>query len=127
LKRGENSSLYQLILRLPKRSRIRVGRLGTFDFPAGFYVYTGSAKRGLFSRIQRHRSENKKRFWHIDYLLAKAQIHDVRVFRNSDLSECDLARRVASKPEAKIIAPGFGASDCRCQSHLVFFRSRQEL
>ena len=127
MKKRENSGLYQLVLHLPGKLRIKVGGLGTFDFPAGFYVYTGSAKRGLSSRIQRHRSKVKKRFWHIDYLLAKAEIHEVRLFKNLGLSECELARRVACKVEANVIAPGFGASDRRCKSHLVFFRSRQEL
>ncbi|MFQ5869667.1 MAG: DUF123 domain-containing protein, partial [Candidatus Zixiibacteriota bacterium] len=105
-----------------RKLRIKVGGLGTFDFPAGFYVYTGSAKRGFSSRIQRHRSKVKKRFWHIDYLLAKAEIHEVRLFKNSGLSECELARRVACKVEANVIAPGFGASDCNCRSHLAYFK-----
>jgi Uri superfamily endonuclease len=127
LKKREDSGLYQLVLHLPRKLRIKVGGLGTFDFPAGFYVYTGSAKRSLSSRIHRHRSKVKKRFWHIDYLLAKAEIHEVRLFKNSGLSECDLARKVACEPKAQIVVPGFGASDCRCQSHLVFFSNRREL
>ena len=127
MKKREDSGLYQLVLHLPGKLRIKVGGLGTFDFPAGFYVYTGSAKRGLSSRIQRHRSKVKKRFWHIDYLLAKAEIHEVRLFKNSGLSECELARRVACKVEANVIAPGFGASDCNCRSHFVYFKRREDL
>ena len=127
MKKREDSGLYQLVLHFPGKLRIKVGGLGTFDFPAGFYVYTGSAKRGLSSRIQRHRSEVKKRFWHIDYLLAKAEIHEVRLFKNSGLSECDLARKVASEPKAQIVVPGFGASDCNCRSHFVYFKRREDL
>jgi len=126
LKKGGDSGLYQLILRLPKKSRIRVGKLRTFDFPSGYYVYTGSAKRGLSARIRRHLSGLKKKFWHIDYLLAKSEIVEIRVFRRHNLTECELARRTASREGAELVVSAFGASDCRCQSHLVFFRSRHE-
>jgi Uri superfamily endonuclease len=119
----EGSGLYQLVIHLPKRSRIRVGKLGRFDFPSGYYVYTGSAGRGLSARIRRHLSRAKKKFWHIDYLLAKGEIVEITIFRKSNLEECELARRVSARKGAKVVAPGFGASDCGCGSHLVFFRS----
>ena len=50
--------------------RFTVGGLGTFDFPAGCYVYTGSPKRNLHARVARHHSRGKRLRWHIDYLLA---------------------------------------------------------
>jgi Uri superfamily endonuclease len=121
----EDSGLYQLLIHLPKKSSIRVGKLGRFDFPSGYYVYTGSAKRGLSARIRRHLSRVKKKFWHIDYLLAKGEIVEITVFRKRNLKECELARRVARGEGAKVVAPGFGASDCGCVSHLVFFQTRR--
>ena len=65
-----DSGAYLLLVRLSKASRITVGRLGTFAFPRGWYVYAGSAMRGLSGRIARHRRSRKERHWHIDYLLA---------------------------------------------------------
>ena len=34
---------YSLSLHLVAPARLRVGRLGIFDFPAGWYVYVGTA------------------------------------------------------------------------------------
>lgn len=120
--RGD-SGLYQLVIHLPRMTRITIGKLGRFDFPSGYYVYTGSAKRGLSARIRRHLSRVKKKFWHIDYLLAKAEVVEITVFKRRKLEECELARRVAGREGAKVVAPGFGASDCGCVSHLAFFQT----
>lgn len=53
---------YALLLKLDKQERITVGKLGTFDLPAGYYLYVGSAlgPGGLRARLTRHRrgSEN---------------------------------------------------------------------
>ena len=38
---------YQLFIEVAVPLRLTVGRLGCFDFPAGEYVYTGSARRNL--------------------------------------------------------------------------------
>jgi Uri superfamily endonuclease len=45
---------YQLLIEVPRPVRCTVGRLGKIGFPAGRYVYTGSAKRALEVRIARH-------------------------------------------------------------------------
>ena len=34
---------YALLLKLDKQEKITVGKLCTFDFPAGYYLYVGSA------------------------------------------------------------------------------------
>jgi len=47
-------------------------RPGQIPFPAGWYVYTGSARNGLAQRVGRHLRHNKRKHWHIDYLLAVA-------------------------------------------------------
>jgi Uri superfamily endonuclease len=106
---------YQLAIETKRAMRIRVGRLGEFLFPAGLYVYTGSARRGLAARIGRHLSGAKCLHWHIDYLLATpgARIAGVSVFGEP---ECAVNRRT---PGA-IVVRGFGSSDCTsgCGSHL---------
>jgi len=102
---------------LPETRRIAVGRLGELDFPQGFYVYVGSAMRGLSGRIRRHLRKRKRNHWHIDALLPF--LGDIRVFpvRSSERLECAIARELekAARP-----VPHFGASDCSCESHLFF-------
>lgn len=97
-----------------------VGKLGTFLFPAGRYIYTGSAMNGVEQRLARHRRHNKTLHWHIDYLLHYARITDTRVFPTLRNVECALNRKVLTQPGAQVIVKGFGSSDCRCVSHLVF-------
>jgi len=108
---------YQLFIFLDKETEIVIGKLGTFLFPAGQYVYTGSAKRNIDARIKRHQSNNKKRRWHIDYFLLDQNTRILKVIQ-SDKTEC----RLNQLTEGKIIARRFGASDCKskCGSHLKY-------
>lgn len=108
---------YQLLIDVSRPFRCVIGRLGTFDFPVGRYVYTGFAKRGLEARIARHRRRTKKLRWHIDYLLSAPGVRVVGVVR-SQRSECALNRAGSGR----ILAFGFGASDCRagCGAHLKY-------
>ncbi len=106
---------YQIAIELDRPARIAIGRLGEFAFPAGRYVYTGSAKRGLEARLRRHLSSAKRLHWHIDYLLAAPGARVVGA-RASIEGECALNQRT----RGAIVVQGFGASDCRCGcgSHL---------
>ncbi len=106
---------YQLHIAVSRPRILSIGRLGSFRFPAGHYLYTGSARRNLIARVRRHLSQDKNLRWHIDYLLTAHAVKVMDVTLLSD-SECSLNQRVAGE----IIVPGFGASDCRahCGSHL---------
>lgn len=106
---------YQLRIRLVEDTYIQVGRLGRFHFPAGDYVYTGSAKTNLEARIARHLRRDKRLRWHIDYLLAAPGVTVAEVIR-SGREECELNQATPGR----VLVPGFGASDCRrgCGSHL---------
>ena len=42
---------YQLLIEVSEPLRLTIGQLGEFDFPAGRYVYTGTAKRNLEARV----------------------------------------------------------------------------
>lgn len=108
---------YQLHIRLTQPLRLQIGRFGEFDFPAGDYVYTGSAKRNFEARIARHLRRDKALRWHIDYLLAAPGV-EVAEVRRSVEPECALNQATAGE----IPVPGFGASDCRrgCGSHLKY-------
>jgi Uri superfamily endonuclease len=108
---------YQLLLELAAPARLRIGRLGVFDFPAGRYVYTGSAVRNFEARIRRHLSKSKRRRWHIDYLLMSRAARVTRV-RSSRRAECALNRAT----RGRVLVARFGAGDCRagCGSHLKY-------
>ena len=60
---------YQLFINVTKEIDLKIGKLGRYLFPVGCYVYTGSAKKNINKRIERHLSKKKKLHWHIDYLL----------------------------------------------------------
>jgi len=108
---------YQLVIEVPLAVRVQVGRLGEFEFPAGTYVYTGSARRGLEARLARHVRAEKPLRWHIDYLLAAPGVRITKVVRSSR-DECGLNQ--AARGAVRV--PGFGASDCRagCVAHLKY-------
>jgi Uri superfamily endonuclease len=106
---------------MPRSRRIAIGKLGHFVFSAGYYIYTGSAKRGLEPRVRRHLGKEKKLRWYVDYLLRRARVVEVKRYRGGRLSECVLSRKVERLPGSDVIAPGFGSSDCRCPTHLFHF------
>jgi Uri superfamily endonuclease len=113
----ESFITYQLIIELDRSAWITVGALGRFRFPAGSYIYTGSAMRAMEARIRRHLSARKKCHWHIDYMLEHpaVRIDQVKRVRTAECRKNQLTK-------GEIVAPGFGASDCRhgCGSHLKY-------
>lgn len=118
---------YALVLQLSAQCEITVGRLGTFHFAAGYYIYFGSALNSLEGRLQRHLRPDKKLHWHIDYLSRTAKIMEVWWAKKESRQECawtQLALR-----HMHVIAPirGFGSSDCRhCPSHLVYLQGLKQ-
>ena len=118
----EEFRTYQLLIRVSRPVQVTVGRFGTFDFPAGWYVYTGSARRNFEARVRRHLSPHKTLRWHIDYLLAAPGVA-IRDVRRTTEAECALNQQLAGV----LIVAGFGASDCRagCVSHLKRLASRR--
>lgn len=116
------SGSYCLFMRLPRSLTLRIGRLGSFYFPRGYYVYTGRAKRALPSRIERHMRKGKKKRWHIDYILEKAEVLSVSTFDFTEDGECRMSRYFQDLPGVSVVAGGFGSSDCNCASHLFFCR-----
>lgn len=108
---------------LDERVSLAVGRLGRFTFAPGYYVYAGSAHGpgGLSARLARHRRREKRRHWHVDYLLARARLAEAWTVVSEGRLECAWAQAVMGMPGAQVPVPRFGASDCRCPAHLVFF------
>ncbi len=112
---------YCLCIKVEAGSRIRIGALGEIDFPAGRYVYVGSALNSLIPRLSRHmrtaRGEGRVAHWHIDYLLREPGV-EIEAIYATDWAvrmECEIAERIAEHGEP---IPHFGCSDCHCHSHL---------
>ena len=113
---------YILIIKLPEEQTITIGSLKARHFPRGYYAYVGSAMSGFKARISRHLKGNKKRHWHIDYLLEKASINGISLSETNDRAECTIAQALNHQFDS---VPGFGCSDCRCHSHLFFANESQ--
>jgi len=110
--------IYVLIIELDENVDINVGALGALRLAKGFYAYVGSAQTNFAKRIGRHLGKEKRKFWHIDYVLDHPASKIVRIFAvNADKNhECKIARRISEKGNG---ISGFGCSDCNCRSHLV--------
>jgi Uri superfamily endonuclease len=113
---------YTLIIRVPKASEITVGALGVRHFQSGLYIYTGSAlgaAQNLRARIARHMRTEKRRRWHIDYLLDVAEIIAVVFCVSPRRLECAVVDALYKQGSVGVPVMRFGSSDCRsCASHL---------
>lgn len=112
--------MYFIIFRLEDDRVIEVGKLGEIQFKKGYYVYTGSAKKGFSKRVKRHFSKKKKLRWHVDYLSIHANA--VEAYRCL-ADEHQLAELASGFMEG---IKGFGSSDCKCYSHLFYSESYPE-
>lgn len=77
---------------------------------------------GLEARLARHLSKSKKLHWHIDYLLKESEIAEI-IYNEGQKVECDISHYISTKASS---VNGFGCSDCDCESHLYFFKSKSE-
>jgi Uri superfamily endonuclease len=120
---------YVLLLHLPADETITVGRLGTFDFPAGWYTYIGSAfgSGGLLGRIKYHLQPVEKPHWHIDYLRQKAILKEIWLSPDSQRREQEWVDLMIAIPGAVALVEGFGASDSYHETHLFYFDLRPTL
>ncbi len=116
-----DKGIYCLIFKTPGCT-LRIGALGTRPFPAGWYIYVGSAQgSGGLQRLERHislaRLHDKQPKWHVDYLLNSSffsltyAIYAITM----DHVECHIARELNGNSIQK-----FGSSDCSCTSHLLY-------
>ena len=109
--------IYVLIIQVRQNIKVDVGALGEITFTKGLYAYVGSAQTNLEQRVKRHLRNEKRKFWHIDYLLDNSATKIIKVFYKEAAKpeECKTAESLSRKN--KPIA-GFGCSDCNCKSHL---------
>ncbi len=116
-KEATDGGSYIIIYQLKKNVRMEVGEAGMIYFRSGFYLYVGSAKKGLKERLSRHRRKIKKLHWHIDYLAQKASFFREIPIRTRDDIECEIAKELRSISRE---VDNFGSSDCECTSHLFY-------
>jgi len=113
---------YCLVLGVQRPTPLKVGALGRVVFPQGVYAYVGSGLGGIEHRVGRHRSRTKRRHLHIDYLLGNAEIlMTVAIPGKKKETECELVGSLLQADGSSVVANGFGSSDCRCPTHLVYF------
>jgi endonuclease-3 len=113
---------YVLILQLSDDIDLTIGKLGKFHFVKGYYYYIGSALgTGGFKRVTRHfnvaKGKNNTRKWHIDHLLFHSEVICAVLLPSQQAFECKVAQILGKSLDPM---PGFGCSDCKCYSHLLF-------
>jgi len=119
--------VYVLFLMCTKKAEVRVGCIGRISLKEGIYAYVGSAYGGggIRKRVSRHLRTNKKCRWHIDYIRRHMSFCGLWV----TTAGSEMEHRIADmflKSGATVPMKGFGASDCRCESHLFYMREVPE-
>jgi len=122
---GEKGA-YVLILRCSVSEKLTIGRLGVLDVEPGYYLYAGSAlgPGGLKARLRHHARASGKPHWHIDYLRASTDLEEIWFAAGSVRREHQWAAALAGLRGATTPMPGFGSSDCNCETHLFHTRRK---
>ena len=118
------SGTYILVLESKAEVYIQIGKLATLNLIPGFYLYVGSAfgPGGVKARVLRHNRETKKLHWHIDYLTKHLELAEVWYTYDNIRREHLWAELLSDTRPFTIPMKHFGASDCRCLSHLYYAR-----
>jgi Uri superfamily endonuclease len=124
----DDKGTYILVIELSKTQNLRPGKLPRSEFKYGMYLYIGRDRRALQARLKRHLRKDKKTFWHIDYLLKKAQVKEIWI-KKDFFDECETASQIREfSPFVLSAQQGFGSSDCGCPGHLFYcFCTPEEL
>ncbi|RLG72944.1 MAG: GIY-YIG nuclease family protein [Thermoprotei archaeon] len=126
LKTLKEKGTYILLIKCFKEVKKNVGSLGLLTLYSNkTYVYVGSAfgPGGLLSRIKRHLSMVKKKFWHIDYVLnreSECYVEYMIIIPKLKV-EHKVARDLAKIADGALRK--FGSTDCTCYAHMFFFNS----
>ena len=97
------------------------------SFKKGDYLYIGSAKGCLETRLRRHLRKDKKIYWHIDYLLENKRAKILQIWTVDKKMECQTAEVFYQDPTTEIIKKGYGSSDCKCLTHLFFISNEKKI
>jgi len=129
----QKQNAYVLHIDARRSLTLRVGALKGVWLPAGHYVYVGSARRGIATRIARHVrlavQKTGNLHWHIDYLLTNPQIQLAGATVLVGCSECRISLQIASRKGVTAPIPHFGSTDCRsgCKAHLYRLQAREDI
>ena len=117
---------YALVLPAASKKSIEIGKIGAIEIKSGFYLYVGSAfgPGGVKARIKHHVKKSSRPHWHIDYLTANLPPDEVWYSYDRKHREHQWVKVLAGVKGASIPLDGFGASDCKCSSHLFSFATR---
>lgn len=117
----QGPGVYLLVMTLARERELAVGRRRKARFPHGVYLYVGSAHGpgGLRARLRRHCRPDKVLHWHVDYLRRHATLEEIWAWPTGRRAECEWAAAAMQLPGAGVPVARFGASDCRCETHLV--------
>ena len=121
-----HAGTYALIFSASSKGKISIGKLGTLGLLPGFYIYVGSAfgPGGLKARISHHCSKAARPHWHIDYLASALALKEIWYTYDPVHREHQWATIISNTRGGSAPLAGFGSSDCRCNSHLFFFKSK---
>ena len=125
---SDSGGTYILFIEVSKDVTLEIGSLGRIKFTKGFYIYIGSAfgPGGLVKRVERHFRNEKKLFWHIDYLLNSSSIEIVAVAwtANQQKLECLISQEIDKLSDLVTPIHNFGSSDCKCTGHLKMIKTK---
>lgn len=105
---------YLLFIKV-KEGKRKIGALGEIFFPEGYYVYVGSAMNSIEARVRRHFSKEKRKKWHIDYLLDDS--FPLFYLAVPGRLEQEVASLLSSLLD---YVPKFGSTDSKAPSHLFY-------
>ena len=116
---------YCLLIHLKQDSKITIGKLGEKNFTKRILYIRGLRLKLPKNPHTKTSREEKKIYWHIDYLLNNENTEIIEViYTINDIKwECKIAATIA---ETGIGVINFGCSDCKCNSHLLYFTKIQD-
>ena len=100
------SGTYALLIDLGQVDGLSVGKLGSYELRPGTFCYIGSAHGpgGLAGRIKRHMrpASQKRRHWHIDWLLESASLQQIWWVQSPQSLECAWSQTISQIAESPI-------------------------
>jgi|TARA_B100001079_G_C16409017_1_gene515255 Uri superfamily endonuclease len=116
----DSKGTYALLLSNRNPQKITIGKRGTTLFPPGCLIYIGSAfgPGGLKGRISHHLRIQKHPHWHLDYLRQSIPLSQIWYSENKLVLEHHWASIMSHWDGISIPMKKFGASDCKCSTHL---------
>ncbi len=112
---------YALVFRSSAPFQAVAGKLGSVFLSSGYWIYVGSAfgSGGLRSRLSHHLKPSHRPHWHLDYI--KSALRPIEIWTTTDpvKREHDWATLFSDLNGASRPIEGFGATDCKCRSHLI--------